>query len=93
MHLLIDLSKGKKANLSLLNKGKLLDELETESIITGINTLLKKHSLVLKDLEKIESTPGPGSYTGLKVGAAVANALNFSLGRKIQTIPNYDREK
>ncbi len=34
-------------------------------------------------LEGIEVETGPGSFTGLRVGVSVANALGFSLGLKV----------
>lgn len=33
-----------------------------------------------KDLSGIEVETGPGSFTGLRVGVSVANALGFALG-------------
>jgi tRNA A37 threonylcarbamoyladenosine modification protein TsaB len=39
--------------------------------------------LELDDLKLIEVNPGPGSYTGVRVGVAVANALSWALNLKI----------
>ena len=33
----------------------------------------------LKDIESIEIYPGPGSYTGLRVGFAIAHTLGYLL--------------
>lgn len=44
-----------------------------------IDTLLKKHGVALPDIEEIEVNTGPGSFTGLRVGIAVANTLGFIL--------------
>lgn len=33
-----------------------------------------------RDITEIEVNTGPGSFTGLRVGVAVANALGFALG-------------
>lgn len=52
----------------------------SQALLPLIIQLLKKNSLEFKDLTSIEVNTGPGSYTGLKVGAAIANALGFSLG-------------
>lgn len=43
-----------------------------------IDKILKKHQLKPKDLTGIEVNLSPGSFTGLRVGVAVANTLgNF----------------
>lgn len=54
-----------------------------ESIVNLIEKVLKKANLSLSDIDKIEVNEGPGSYTGLKVGASVANALSFALKKKV----------
>jgi tRNA threonylcarbamoyladenosine biosynthesis protein TsaB len=45
-----------------------------------IQELLSEADMELKDLTEITVATGPGSYTGLRVGVAVANALGYSLG-------------
>jgi tRNA threonylcarbamoyladenosine biosynthesis protein TsaB len=37
----------------------------------------------VQDVDEINVEEGPGSYTGLKVGVSVANALSFALGKKV----------
>lgn len=90
LRLLIDSTKGKVSTVSLLDKEKVVDLVETENVLKSVDELLKKHGLVLKDLGKIEAVKGPGSYTGLKVSHSIANALNFALGRKELKFPEYD---
>lgn len=41
--------------------------------------LLNEEKIDLKDLNGIEIETGPGSFTGLRVGASVAQALGFAL--------------
>lgn len=52
---------------------------KTQIILPMINKILKKHSLKPKDLSEIRINTGPGSFTGLRVGLAIANALSFAL--------------
>jgi tRNA threonylcarbamoyladenosine biosynthesis protein TsaB len=51
-------------------------------VVSTIQDLLKENDLSLDDVEIIESNPGPGSFTGLRIGAAVSNILNWVLGKK-----------
>ncbi len=39
-----------------------------------------RKKLTLKDITEIEVNTGPGSFTGLRVGVSVANALGWVLG-------------
>lgn len=44
-----------------------------------IDKLVKKELLDLGSIDKISIEKGPGSYTGVRVGASIANALSFAL--------------
>lgn len=51
-----------------------------------IDKLLKKHGLRVNDINRIEVNTGPGSFTGIRVGMAIANALSFALKIPVKTI-------
>jgi len=50
-----------------------------ETIHTKIEQLLKSQNKKLTDTEGIVCFKGPGSFTGLRIGLTVANALAMSL--------------
>jgi tRNA threonylcarbamoyladenosine biosynthesis protein TsaB len=85
--LYIDSKDNTKIIISL-KKNKIIDTIETalvlkkgsQVILPSIEKILKKHSLTISDIEAVEVNCGPGSFTGLRVGVAIANALAFSLG-------------
>lgn len=69
-----------------LKKGNSEDILEqkinaqkAQVVLPLIEKLLKKHSLTPSSISKIEVNTGPGSFTGLRVGISIANALSFCL--------------
>jgi|ERR1035437_7620900 tRNA threonylcarbamoyladenosine biosynthesis protein TsaB len=53
--------------------------LKSEAVLPAIEKILQKNKLKIDDIEKIEVNKGPGSFTGLRVGIAIANALSFLL--------------
>ena len=76
-------------------KGKLIKSLSEENkygsqvLLPLILKLLHTTNYNLRTLQGIEVETGPGSFTGLRVGVSVANALGFSLnipvnGKKIE---------
>lgn len=48
-------------------------------LFPSIKELLEKNNLLPKDIDFISLGRGPGSYTGIRVGAAVAKSLAYSL--------------
>jgi tRNA threonylcarbamoyladenosine biosynthesis protein TsaB len=54
-----------------------------ETIHLKINELLESQQKDLDDIEGIVAFQGPGSFTGLRIGLSVANALSDGLGTPI----------
>lgn len=86
--------------VTLKKEGKALDSMSSENefgsqvLLDLIINILKENKLEFSDLSGVEVEKGPGSFTGLKVGASVANALGFSVGipvngKKAETELNY----
>lgn len=51
-----------------------------ETIHSKLEELLKEQNQTIHDLQAIIAYQGPGSFTGLRIGLSVANALAYSLG-------------
>jgi len=49
-----------------------------QTILPLIASLFKKAKIKTDDLDEILVETGPGSFTGLKVGVAIANTLSFA---------------
>lgn len=56
-----------------------------EKLLTFIHEKLQENNAGWKDISKITFMSGPGSFTGLRIGAAVVNTLASELN-----IPLYD---
>ena len=82
MKLFLDTSSSKQTIVKL-GDNELIKEStyqHSQVLIEMIQQLLSDKNLVVTDLTQIEVFTGPGSFTGLRVGVAVANALGYSLG-------------
>lgn len=83
--LMLDTADNKKITVGLIIddqkyiQTKRITSNKTQIILPMIDKILKKHSLKSEDLSGIQVNAGPGSFTGLRVGIAIANALSFVL--------------
>jgi len=96
----IDTSDSKETRVALVFDGKRYEKttqsvvLKAQSVLPLMETLLTEHHLGFADIADIELHTGPGSFTGLRVGAAIANALGFFLqipvnGQRTLVVPLY----
>lgn len=82
----IDTSSNEKIAVALKNEGQIIREIvspitkqKAQIVLPLIDELLSKCHTNLNELTGIEVNSGPGSFTGLRVGVAVANTLAFTL--------------
>lgn len=80
--LAIDTTVSRKSTVKLIDDEK-STQISGGSLLPLIDKLLKKCHTKIEDLSEIKVNPGPGSYTGLRVGASIANALSYLLNLKI----------
>ena len=82
----IDTSKEREVTISLWKHDAMIGEMtkrqdhSSEVTLVLIMEIVKDHALTLDDIGTITVFPGPGSYTGLRVGAAIGVALGNLLG-------------
>ena len=82
MKLYIDTSDADKIVVSLDDErftAKARDD-KSQKLLPFIDGLLKKKKKDISDISEIEVNPGPGSFTGLRVGLSVANTIGWALG-------------
>lgn len=100
MILHIDTKDQKIIKISLKGNGKVVKSLSAKNkygsqvLLPLIMRLLQTTNYNLQTLKGIEVETGPGSFTGIRVGVSVANALGYSLGipvngKKIETEIQY----
>lgn len=99
MKLFIDTSDNKRVIIGFDKKRWELRNKKPRSqkLLGLIDKTLKKEKISLEQVTAIEINLGPGSFTGLKVGVSVANALGWALkipinGQKVGQLvePKYE---
>ena len=95
MILNIDTSDNKKIkvfiesnNSIILSKNILANRNQSEKLLLLIDKLLIESNLKAKDLKEIRVFNSGSSFTSLRIGVLVANALAYSLGIKVYSYPN-----
>lgn len=82
----------KSIYLALIVDGKVVDVINQEgasnhsvTIMPLIDQLLKKHELELRKLDGVMVGIGPGSYTGVRIGVAIAKMIAYLNPIKLYT--------
>ncbi len=71
--------------------------MKAQMVLPLIETLLNEHHVNQSDITEIQVNEGPGSFTGLRVGIAIANMLGTLLkipinGTEPPILPTYDKD-
>lgn len=59
-------------------------------IMKAVDSLFDLSGYTIKDIDKIAVTTGPGSFTGIRIGVAIAKGLAYSLKKPIIGINELD---
>lgn len=81
MKLYIDTSNSEKLTIKLDDEEFVKQESQraSQSLLPFIKEKLEEKNKPIHDLTSVEVHTGPGSFTGLRVGVSVAQALAWSL--------------
>ncbi len=67
-----------------------LEQQHCAKLIPLIDELLKKSKVKLKDINFLAISKGPGSFTGLRIGAATIKGLALATKKRIVGVPSLD---
>lgn len=88
---------GQTASAAIIEDDKLLAEFSqnhglthSQTIMPMIAEICKQTETDLKTLDYIACAAGPGSFTGLRIGAATAKGLCLGSGKKLVPVPTLD---
>lgn len=101
--LFIDTSDQDTAKVSIEIEGKQYEKasqsrvMKAQMVLPLIEALLREQTLKFSDMSEIRVQAGPGSFTGVRVGVAVANMLGALLGipvngKEIPIAPQYGKD-
>jgi len=86
-YLFIDTSTQEEIRVAVFDNNGLVAKKElkvgfkySEKMLTGVDSLLKKTKISLKNTKAILVIEGPGRFSALRTGVSVANTLAWSLG-------------
>lgn len=87
----------KYTEFALIDRRKVVAEEAWESranestiLLPAIQEAMRRYEKTWSDLEEIVVVKGPGSYTGLRIGIAIANALAYGLKIPVRGMTLFD---
>ncbi|MDR0957760.1 MAG: tRNA (adenosine(37)-N6)-threonylcarbamoyltransferase complex dimerization subunit type 1 TsaB [Clostridiales bacterium] len=94
--LAIDAS-GTACSVAVSDGGKIIGEIFADfkkdhsvSLMPAIDSLLVRLETNISEMDYIAATSGPGSFTGVRIGAATAKGLAYASGKKIIPVSSLD---
>lgn len=88
---------GLVASVALVDEEKTIAEFTTnykkthsQTIMPMIEQLKNMVELDLSEIDYVACASGPGSFTGLRIGAATAKGIAHGLGKKVIPVPTLD---
>ena len=93
MKLYIDTRDNQQLVLKLTTKSKTYklisqpEKAKAEQILSQLEKLLVENNLKKEDITEIECEKRAGSFTGVRVGISIANALSFALQIPVNNLP------
>ncbi len=90
-------SSGLVASVALVTETELIAEYtvnykktHSQTLMPMLDEIKKMANIDLKDIDGIAITGGPGSFTGLRIGAATVKGLGMVLNKPIIPVPTVD---
>ena len=104
MHILAIDTSGTTASAAIMNQYIILAEssvtladlrgagrkTHSETLMPMIDRLFEITDMAVSDMDYIACTCGPGSFTGLRIGAATAKGLAFAADKPLVAVPTLD---
>lgn len=87
----LDTTQAKKSRVEITKGEQKLIVVLGESPLPTIDKALSEAHVALSQIDQFTSNPGPGSFTGVRIGAAVINTLNYALNKNADLVePLYE---
>ena len=88
---------GQVASVAIADEEKLIGEYtinykmtHSQTIMPMIDDVVSMIDIDLSEIDYIACSQGPGSFTGLRIGAATAKGLALGLNKKVVPVPTLD---
>ena len=90
-------SSGLVASVALTTEDKLIGEYTTnfkkthsQTLLPMLDEIVRMTGIPLESVDAIVISGGPGSFTGLRIGAATAKGLGLALNKPLVNVPTVD---